>query len=61
MKVAGWDVNKIRDSVLGKEFETNNCGKCVVVDYKGRNDVFVKFYNPEYTVKCRMSLYYKLV
>lgn len=56
MKVAGWDVNKIRDSVLGKEFETNNCGKCVVVDYKGRNDVFVKFYNPEYTVKCRMSL-----
>ena len=51
MKVAGWDVNQIRDSVLGKEFETNNCGKCVVVDYKGRNDVFVKFYNPEYTVK----------
>ena len=55
MKVAGWDITKIRDSVLGKEFETNNCGKCFIVDYRGRNDVFVKFYYPEYIVKCSMK------
>lgn len=54
MKVAGWDISKIRKSVLGKEFETTNCGKCVIVDYKGRHDVFVKFYCPEYVVKCSM-------
>ena len=27
------------NELLGKEFETNNFGKCFVIDYKGRNDV----------------------
>ena len=31
MKVAGRDINKTRDSILGKEFETNNCGKCLLL------------------------------
>lgn len=34
------------NELLGKEFETNNFGKCFVIDYKGRNDVFVMFYDP---------------
>lgn len=55
MKVTGRDINKTRDSILGEVYETNNCGKCFIVDYKGRADVFVKFYYPEHVVKCSMQ------
>ena len=41
-----------RDELLGKEYETNNCGKCFVVDYKSSSDVTVVFYEPLYIAKC---------
>ena len=43
------------DEILGKEFETNSCGKCVVVGYKGSRNVIVKFHNPRCIVKCQMG------
>ena len=44
-----------RNKVIGKEFETNNCGKCLVVDYKSARDVTVVFYDPFYILQCEMS------
>ena len=41
-----------RKEVVGQEFETNNCGKCVVIEYNRKRDVLVKFYEPEYIVRC---------
>ena len=46
---------RTRDEVLGKEFETNKCGKCVVVDYKGAYDVLVKFENSDVIVSCQLN------
>ena len=48
-------IDKRRDELLGREFQTNICGKCFVIDYKGRNDVTVMFYEPLNTVKCQMG------
>ena len=48
-------VSKRKLDIVGKEFETNNCGKCVVLDYKGAYDVTVKFYNPKYIKRCTIS------
>ena len=45
-------IEKRRDELLGKEFETNNCGKCFIIDYKGRNNVLVKFVEYPCEVKC---------
>ena len=47
-------VEKRRDELLGKEFETNTCGKCFIIDYKGRNQVTVMFYDPVFVVNCQM-------
>ena len=47
--------SEIRDELLGKEFETNNCGKCFIIDYKSSRDVTVMFYSPLYVTKCRMA------
>ena len=44
-----------RRELLGKEFQTNNHGKCVVVDYNGAKDVTVMFYEPRCSVKCQTS------
>lgn len=48
-------IEKNKKSLLGKEFETVNCGKCVVVDYKGCYNVIVEFHEPFCEVKCSMS------
>lgn len=48
-------VDKIRTSLLGKEYETNSCGRCFIVDYKKFNDVTVMFYDPVFTVKCELG------
>ena len=48
-------VDKIRNSLLGKEYETNSCGRCFIVDYKKFNDVTVMFYDPVFTVKCELG------
>ena len=47
-------IEKRRNELLGKEFETNNCGKCFIIDYYGRNNVLVKFV--EYPCKVRCCL-----
>ena len=44
-----------RNKVIGKDFETNNCGKCFVVDYKSARDITVIFYEPFYVTNCEMS------
>lgn len=41
-----------RAEVLGKVYETNTCGKCVVIEYNRKRDVLVKFYEPECVVRC---------
>ena len=41
-----------RDELLGKEFTTKNYGKCFIIDYKGRGDVTVMFYDPVGVTKC---------
>lgn len=48
-------VEKFRDELLGKEFQTNNCGKCFVIDYKSHANVTVMFYEPICVVKCYMQ------
>ena len=49
------DVANRRLELLGKEFETNRCGKCVIVDYKGWEDVFVQFDQYPNVVRCHMD------
>ena len=41
--------------MIGKEFETNNYGKCFIIDHKGHKDVLVMFYSPLYITKCEMG------
>lgn len=48
-------VEKMRFEILGKEFETNNYGKCFVIDYKNAKDVTVMFYDPLYITKCTLD------
>lgn len=43
------------NELLGKEFETNNFGKCFVIDYKSSKEVFVMFYDPVCVVKCHLG------
>ena len=46
------DIVRKAKSLIGKEFETNNSGKCFIIDYKGIYDVTVMFYDPFVIVKC---------
>ena len=48
-------IEKRRDELLGKEFETNSCGKCFIIDYKGSRDVLVMFYDPIFIKTCNLS------
>ena len=48
-------VERRRNELLGKEFETNNCGKCVVVEYNSSKDVLVQFIEHHYLVKCQLD------
>lgn len=43
------------EQLIGKEFMTNVCGKCVVVDYKDCYNVIVRFENPQYTTRCNAT------
>lgn len=38
------DIRKVE--LLGKEFKTNRCGNCFIVDYKGTDNVLVMFHDP---------------
>ena len=44
-----------KDEMLGQEFNTNTCGKCVIVKYNNAKDVVVKFYDPVCFLKCAVS------
>ena len=44
-----------RRLLLGKEFETNYCGKCVVIGYNNSLDVLVEFVEYPYVVRCRLG------
>lgn len=48
-------VEEIRDELLGREFETKNCGKCFIIDYKNYNNVTVIFYEPFCVVRCNLG------
>lgn len=43
---------KYREMLIGKKFQTTNCGICEVIDYKSSKQVTVKFYEPEYVTTC---------
>lgn len=45
-------VEKRRKFLIGKEFETNNCGKCVITEYISAKQLTVMFYDPLCYVKC---------
>ena len=44
-----------KDEIVGKDFKTNNCGECTVLEYKSCRDVTVLFKDPEYVTKCRLD------
>lgn len=48
-------VEKNREKLLGKEFETNRCGKCVVIGYSSNINVTVKFIEYPYITHCRLG------
>lgn len=48
-------VEKIKNAMLGKEFQTQRNGKCFIIDYKGSQNVIVKFYEPPCEVSCHMQ------
>lgn len=43
------------EQLIGKEFMTNVCGKCVVIDYKDCYNVIVRFENPHYITRCNAT------
>lgn len=51
----GGKVDKIRDELLGKEYETKKCGKCFIIDYQSYNNVAVAFYEPFCVVMCTLG------
>lgn len=44
-----------RSFLMGKEFETNNCGKCVVTSYNNAKQLTVMFYDPQCYVTCSFT------
>lgn len=48
-------IERKRSEFLGKEFETNGYGKCVVIGYKNAKEVTVEFYEPSCTIVCESS------
>lgn len=44
-----------RKELIGREFETNCSGKCFIIDYKGKYDVTVMFYDPIYVTNVRFG------
>ena len=48
-----------KEELIGKEFETNKSGKCVIIDYVNAKNIFVKFNNPYYIAKCSLASLFK--
>ena len=51
----GGNIERRKSELLGKEFDTNNSGKCFIIDYKGERQVTVMFYEPIFVVNCAYS------
>ena len=41
-------VQKQANKYIGLQVETNNCGKCIIIDYENCDKVKVRFIEPEY-------------
>lgn len=50
-----YGVERRKENLIGKEFETRNFGKCVVVDYQGNTKVYVEFYEPKCITVCKLE------
>lgn len=48
-------IEKRRNELLGKEFETSSCGKCFIVDYSDCKNLLVKFIDYPCVVKCALG------
>lgn len=48
-------IERNRKLLIGKEFETNYCGNCVVIGYRSNTDVTVKFIEYPYITRCRLG------
>ena len=48
-------IERNRKLLLGKEFETNSCGKCVVIGYNNNTDVIIKFIEYPHITRCRLE------
>lgn len=55
MMMSKASVLKRKHELIGKEFDTNRCGKCVVVDYEGAFEVTVQFIEYKNLVKCTLG------
>ena len=44
-----------REEILGKQFKTNKCGDCVVIDYTTNRNVKVAFLSPHFVTKCNLE------
>ena len=48
-------IQKQLNKYLGMQVETNRCGTCVIIDYKGYDRVTVRFICPEYEKDCQLG------
>lgn len=58
MKAQGFSTNTpkaVTNKWVGQDFETNNCGKCKVVEYLGYGKVVVEFDKSGHHITCRVS------
>lgn len=53
--IMGRNNERMRIEVLGKEFDTNNSGRCFVIDYKSERKATVMFHEPIFVVTCTYS------
>ena len=53
--VMGRNNERMKIEVLGKEFDTNNSGRCFVIDYKSERKATVMFHEPIFVVTCTYS------
>lgn len=48
-------VQKQANKYIGLQVETNNCGKCIIIDYENCDKVKVRFIEPEYEKFCQLG------
>lgn len=48
-------VQKQANKYIGLQVETNDCGKCIIIDYENCDKVKVRFIEPEYEKFCQLG------